>query len=211
MSVDPRAEICLVGRRLHERGLISGTEGNLSVRLGPDRFLCTPTMACKGYLRPDDLCEVDSRGRRIAGIRERTSEIHLHLTIYRERPDVNAVVHTHPPHATAFAAARQPLPTGVLPEAELFLGFVPLAPYETPGTERFAETVAPFAREGNTILLSSHGAVSFAGELERACCLAETLEAYCRILFLARQLGGPCTFNDQQMRELRDARQRMGL
>ena len=132
-----REEICDIGRRLHERGFVAAWDGNVSHRLPDGTFLCTPTLCSKGRLRPDELCVVDAAGRQLSGPRARTSEILLHLVIYRERPDVNAVVHAHPPHATAFAVSGTPIPSGVLAEVEYFLGVVPTVPYETPGTARF--------------------------------------------------------------------------
>src|SRR6478672_4274727 len=120
-----REAICDVGRRLHDRGFVAAWDGNISARLPDGACLCTPTMCSKGRLRCDELCVVDDTGRQQSGPRGRTSEILLHLAIYRHRPDVHAVVHSHAPHATAFAVAGEPVPTGVLAEAEFFLGVVP--------------------------------------------------------------------------------------
>src|SRR5262245_22493927 len=139
-----RDAVCDIGRRLHERGFVAAWDGNISHRLPDGSFLCTPTMCPKGRLRPDELCTVDADGRQLGGPRARTSEILLHLAIYRHRPDVRAVVHAHPPHATAFAVTGEPVPNGVLPEVEYFLGTVPTVPYQTPGTAKFAESVVPY-------------------------------------------------------------------
>ncbi len=113
-------------------------------------MLCTPTMISKGFMKPDDICTVDMEGKQLAGQRKRTSEVLLHLAIMKERPDVKSVVHCHPPHATAFAVAREPIPQCVLPEVEVFLGDVPIAQYETPGGQKFADTVLPFVQEERT-------------------------------------------------------------
>jgi len=160
--------ICEIGRRVYNRGFAAANDGNISIRVGENEVLCSPTMICKGFMTPDDLCAVDLDGNQIAGKRKRTSEILLHLAIMKHRPDVKAVVHCHPPHATAFAVAREPIPQCILPEIEVFMGEVPIAPYETPGGQKFAETVVPFLKGTNTIILTNHGTVSFGAHLEEA-------------------------------------------
>ena len=142
-----KQEMCEIGRRMYERGLVAVFEGNLSARLAPDRLLCTPSLMCKGFLKPEDLCVVDMTGKQVAGERKRSSEIHLHLAIYRERPDVAAVVHTHAPHATAFAITHMPIPNCITGEVEVFLGEVPRVPYATPGSPTMGEVVAQVLRE----------------------------------------------------------------
>jgi L-fuculose-phosphate aldolase len=204
-DADLRDQICEIGRRLYGRGFVAANDGNISVRVG-DVVLCTPSMVSKGFLRPDDLCVVDLDGRQLSGRRKRTSEILLHLAIYRTRSDVSAVVHAHPPHATAFAVTGEPVPGRVLPEVELFLGDVPTAPYETPGTERFAASVVPYLAGTNTLLLANHGTVCFDADLELAWFHTETIDAYCRILLLARQLGPVQRLTEEQAAELRRAR-----
>src|SRR5438034_5396461 len=184
-----REELCAVARRLSERGYVTSYEGNLSARLPDGTFLCTPTMRCKSLLTPADLCTVGPDGGQLCGPRGRTSEILMHLAIYRHRPDVRAIVHAHPPHATAFAVAGEPVPSGVLAEVEVYLGVVPTVPYETPGTQKFADLVVPHLDRTNTLLLANHGSVSFAPTLEQAFAFTEILDAYCRVLLLARQLG----------------------
>ena len=162
-----RNEICEIGRRIYARQFAAGNDGNISCRLSDDVVLCTPTLICKGYMQPEDLCTVDLAGNQLSGQRQRTSEILLHLEVYRKDPAVQAVVHCHPPHATAFAVARVDIPSGILPEVEVFLGVVPRAEYETPGSPGFAQTVRPFIGHANTVLLSNHGVVSWAPSLER--------------------------------------------
>lgn len=203
-----RAEICEIGRRLYARGLAAANDGNISVRLDDGSVLCTPTLTCKGFMQPDDLCTVDREGRLHSGNRARTSEILLHLEIYRGDPAARAVVHSHPPHATAFAVAREPIPTGVLPEVEIFLGAVPTAPYATPGSAQFAATVQPFLGRANTVLLTNHGAVSWGATLERAYWQTEILDAYCRILILARSLGGVAQLSANEVEALHALRGR---
>src|SRR5438876_867914 len=147
---------------------LSRVHRSMTVRLSEREFLCTPTMVSKGFMKPDDICKVDQDGKQLAGTRKRTSEVLLHLAIYKQRPDINAVVHCHPPHATAFAVAHEPIPKCVLPEVEVFLGEVPLTAYETPGGQKFADTVVPFAKESNTVILANHGTVTFGPTLESA-------------------------------------------
>jgi|UniRef100_A0A7C4QTH8 L-fuculose-phosphate aldolase len=204
--------ICEIGRRVYNRGFAAANDGNISIRVGENEVLCTPTMICKGFMTPDDLCAVDMDGNQIAGKRKRTSEILLHLAIMKHRPDVKAVVHCHPPHATAFAVAREPIPQCILPEIEVFMGEVPIAPYETPGGQKFAETVVPFVKNGtNTIILTNHGTVSFGAHLEEAYWKTEILDAYCRILLLSKQLGRVNYLEEQKSVELLDLKKRLGF
>jgi L-fuculose-phosphate aldolase len=151
---------------------------------------------------PDDICTIDMQGNQLAGRKKRSSEALLHLEIMKARPDVKSVVHCHPPHATAFAVAREPIPQCVLPEVEVFLGEVPITPYETPGGEAFAKTVLPFVQKTNVLILANHGTVSYDETVERAYWWTEILDAYCRILMLARSLGRVSYFTEEKEREL---------
>ena len=197
-----RTELCEVGRRLYQKGFAAANEGNLSARIDENTVLCTPTLFCKGFMQPDDLCLVDMEGNQLEGKRKRTSEVLLHLEIYRQRPDVNSVVHCHPPHATAFAVAREAIPVGILPEPDIFLGEVPIAQYETPGAQAFADTILPLVANTNTIVLANHGTVSFDVNPERAYWLTEILDAYCRILILSKQLGHTEQLPEEKIDEL---------
>lgn len=208
---DIKAWICEIGRRVYNKGFAAANDGNISYRIGENEVLCSPTMICKGFMTPDDVCMVDLDGKQLAGKRKRTSEVLLHLTIMKHRPDVKAVVHCHPPHATAFAVTREPIPQCVLPEIEVFMGEVPLAPYETPGGQQFADTVKPFLKATNTIILTNHGTVSFGKTLEEAYWKTEILDAYCRILILSKQLGGITYLNEQKSRELLDLKKNLGF
>ena len=207
-----KEQICEIGRRVYNKGFAAANDGNISIRVGENEVLCSPTMICKGFMTPDDICAVDLEGNQIAGKRKRTSEILLHLAIMKHRPDVKAVVHCHPPHATAFAVVGEPIPQCILPEIEVFMGEVPIAPYETPGAQAFANTVAPFLKGTNTIILRNHGTVSFSGSLEEAYWKTEILDAYCRILLLTRQLDKPVNYLDEvKSRELLDLKKRLGF
>ena len=206
-----KQQICEIGRRVYEKGFAAANDGNISIRVGDNEVLCSPTMICKGFMKPEDICAVDLDGNQIGGTRKRTSEILLHLTIMKHRPDVKSVVHCHPPHATAFAVAGEPIPQCVLPEVEVFMGEVPIAPYETPGGQKFADTVLPFLESTNTIILTNHGTVSFGDSLEDAYWKTEILDAYCRILLLAKQLGPIQYFSERETRELLELKQKLGF
>lgn len=205
-----RREICDIGQRLYARGFAAGNDGNISYRLGDNRVLCTPTLICKGFMKPDDLCIVDLEGKQVAGTRRRTSEVLMHLAIYRQDPQVKAVVHCHPPHATAFGVARVDIPSCILPEVEVFLGIIPRADYETPGGPDFAATVKPYVGKANTVVLSNHGTVSWGESVEKAYWHTEILDAYCRILMLARQLGNVERLPAPKVHELLELREKFG-
>lgn len=206
-----KQEICEIGRRLYEKGFAAANDGNISYRISENEVLCTPTMQCKGFLKPDDICTVDMEGKQLAGRKKRSSEVMLHLTIMKERPETKSVVHCHPPHATAFAVAREPIPQCVLPEVEVFLGDVPITRYETPGGQKFADTVLPFVKKANVIILANHGTVSYGETVERAYWWTEILDAYCRILMLSRDLGRVNYFTEKQTRELLDLKSGWGF
>jgi L-fuculose-phosphate aldolase len=207
-----KEEICAVGRKLWLRQFVDGNGGNISFRIGPNEVLCTPTLVSKYDLTPDDICMVDLEGNQIAGAKKATSEILLHLEIYKEVPEARGVVHCHPPHATAYAITGQVPPNLVIPEFEIFVGKVAISPYETPGTTTFARTVLPFVKRHNTVLLANHGVVCWADTVTHAEWYAEVLETYCWILMLAGQLGAPIAhIPEQKGLELLARKKRQGL
>jgi L-fuculose-phosphate aldolase len=206
-----KQDICEIGRRIYNKGFAAANDGNISVRIGDNEVLCTPTMHSKGFLKPDDICTVDMTGKQIAGRKKRSSEALLHLEIYKQRLDVKSVVHCHPPHATAFAVAREPIPQCVLPEVEVFLGDVPITKYETPGGQEFADTIIPFVKNSNVVILANHGTVSYGESVERAYWWTEILDAYCRILMLAKGLGRVNFFTEEKERELLELKQQWGF
>ncbi|MCE9606731.1 MAG: class II aldolase/adducin family protein [Planctomycetia bacterium] len=205
-----KQEICEIGRRLYAKGFAAANDGNITYRLSENEVLCTPTMICKGFMKPEDICTVDMEGKQLAGVRKRTSEVLLHLAIMKERPDVKSCVHCHPPHATAFAIAREPIPQCVLPEVEVFLGETPITVYETPGGDAFANTVLPFVKKTNVIILANHGTISYGESVERAYWWTEILDAYCRMLMLAKDLGKVTYLNQQKSQELIDLKTKWG-
>jgi L-fuculose-phosphate aldolase len=205
-----KQQICEIGGRLYKKGFAAANDGNISYRFGENEVLCTPTLVSKGFMKPDDLCTVDMEGNQLSGHRKRTSEVMLHLAIMKERPEVKAVVHCHPPHATAFGIAREPIPQCVLPEVEVFLGDVPITKYEIPGGRPFAETVLPFVHKTNVVILANHGTVSFDAELEKAYWWTEILDAYCRMLMLARGLGRIHYFTEPEAHALLELKEKWG-
>ena len=206
-----KQEICEIGDRIYKKGFAAANDGNITYRVNDNEVLCTPTMHSKGFLKPDDICLIDMEGKQIAGSKKRSSEALLHLEIMKARPEVKSVVHCHPPHATAFAVAREPIPQCVLPEVEVFLGEVPTTRYETPGSKTFAETILPFVHDTNVIVLANHGTVSYGENVERAYWWTEILDAYCRILILAKQVGNVEFLSKDESRELLDLKQEWGF
>lgn len=203
-----RREIVTVCRRLWERGLIAGPDGNVSVRVGPDRILVTPAGMSKIDVEPADLVEVRGDGSPLRGTRRASSELAVHLRIYARRPDIGAIVHAHPPLATGFAVAGEGFASGVLPEVILQVGWVPLVPYETPGTEALAQQFDPFIASHDAFLMANHGAVTAGTSLTIAHQRMESLEHTARILLTARLLGRVNELSADQVAALVAARER---
>ncbi len=206
-----REAFCEVGRRVWTKDYIASNDGNFSFRLDENRVLCTPTMISKGFMKPEDMVIVDLEGNQLAGKRRATSEVRIHLFVYRHRPDVHAVVHVHPPHATAFAVAQRELPKCVLPEIEIFLGEIPLAPYATTGTWEFAQSIAPWVARHDAFLLTNHGAVTVGKDPFDAYYKMETLDQYCRILLLAGRVGDWNRIDGAGMRDLLNLKAKLGI
>jgi L-fuculose-phosphate aldolase len=207
-----KEEICAVGRKLWQRSYVDGNGGNISYRIGKNAVICTPTLLSKADLTPKDLCLVDIEGNQLAGNLPRTSEVFLHLEIYKNVPQAKAVVHCHPPHATAYAITGRVPPSAVIPEFDVFVGNVAISPYETPGTKKFAETVLPFVRSHNTVLLGNHGIVCWADTPTHAEWYAENLETYCWTLLISSQLGVPyAKIPPAKQQDLLAIKKRLGL
>jgi L-fuculose-phosphate aldolase len=207
-----KTEIISVGRKLWQRMYVDGNGGNISYRIAPNGVICTPTLLSKADLTPKDLCLVDLDGNQMIGESQRTSEILLHLEIYKTVPKAKAAVHCHPAHATAYAITGRVPPACVIPEFEVFVGKVAYAPYETPGTQKFAETIRPFARKHNTILLGNHGIICWADTVTHAEWYAEILDAYCWTLIEATKLGAPISYiPPEKAVDLLAIKKRLGL
>ena len=207
-----KEQICLMGHRLWQRAYVDGNGGNMAIRVGEDIAICTPTLVSKGSLKPEDMCLVDFEGNQLCGTKKRTSEILMHLQMMKKQPKAVATCHCHPPYSTAFAVAGIAPPTCMLPEYEVFCS-VGVAPYRTPGSPDMGKLVADLTDQYNTILMSNHGVVTWRhNNIEEAYWRMEIIEAYCRTIVVAGQLGKPInTFNGPQMKELLNIKQSLGF
>lgn len=203
---DLRQELVLFCGWLSRLGFTPGTSGNLSVRLNPERILVTPTGMSKGLIQESDMVIVDLHGNRISGTRRVTSEIGMHLAVYRQRQDVGSVVHSHPPIATAFACAGRSLDQMLCQEAVMTIGAVPLAEYATTGTDQVPASLSPFLANHDVILLANHGAISYGGNIAEAFMKMETLEHVAHVALVAQQLGSQRPLSSEQIQDLSKAK-----
>ncbi|HET6266827.1 MAG TPA: class II aldolase/adducin family protein [Acidobacteriota bacterium] len=206
-----RRDICEVGRRMYARHLISGMDGNISVRLDDDRIMATPTGMSKGFLKPDDIVITDMEGKKLEGKREPSSELLLHLSCYRNRPDVKAVVHAHPPVCTGFAVAGIPLNKALLAEVIVTFGCIPIAPYGTPSTEELATSCDGLITKHDALLLANHGALTVGHELFATYFKMETIEHFANINMVAHILGKENILPAHEVSKLAALRERYGL
>ena len=184
-----RADIVECGRRLWHRGFVASNDGNISVRLDDQRLITTPTAVSKGFMTPGMMVVTDLEGRKISGERNASSELKMHLEVYKHRPDVRAVVHAHPPTATGFAVAGIPLDRAVLAEVITTLGSIPIAEYATPSTEELPAAVRRYIKAHDGLLLANHGALAVGGDVYAAYYRMETIEHFATISLVARTLG----------------------
>ena len=203
-----REQLVFFGNLLHQQSFISATDGNLSVRLSEDRIMATPTGISKGMMQPSDMVMVDSSGKKLAGRRNVSFEIDMHLTVYRMRPDVSAVVHAHPCTATAFASAGIALTEPLCSEFVMTLGSVPLAPYATTGTSEVSESLLPFIADCNAILMANHGVVSYGKDLCQAYLRMEAVEHFARIVLATKQIGKQVLLDEVKVQKLLEAKSR---
>ena len=206
-----RKDICEVGRRVYQRGFVAANDGNISIRLEADRVLCTPTGVSKGYLNEDMLAICDMDGGQVSGSMKISSEIRMHLEIYKMRADVSAVVHAHPPTATGFAVAGIELTKCVLPEVIVSLGGIPLADYGTPGGPDIVEPMKPLLRDYDAVLMANHGVVTLGSHVMDAHFKMETVEHFAKIALGAQQLGAVHTLADKDVDDLIALRDRFGI
>lgn len=206
-----RADIVEVGRRLYARGYTASNDGNISVRLDGERLLMTPTSVCKGFMTPEMMCVTDLEGRKISGDRSPSSEMLMHLEVYRERPDAKAVVHAHPPTATGFAVAGIPLTRAVLAEVVATLGSIPIAEYATPSTDELPAAVRKYVKAHDAMLLANHGALAMGADLFAAYYKMETIEHFAKISLVARTLGGERLLPLHEVERLQGLRDRYGI
>lgn len=198
-----------VGKLLYERSYVVSSDGNISIRLDENRVLATPTMTCKGRMTEESLAITDLEGRPLND-QKASSELAMHLLIYKERPDIKAVCHAHPPHGTAFAVAGLPIDAPILSEVILTLGCVPLTDYGTPSTDELTESMRPFIAHHNALLMSNHGAVAYGADLWQAFDRLETLEHTAKIAILARALGGANDLPKDAIEKLINIREKAG-
>ena len=208
-----KKEICEIGKRIYNRGMVAANDGNISVKISDNEFLCTPTGVSKGFMTPEYICKVDRDGNVIQanGNFKPSSEIKMHMRVYKERPDVNAVVHAHPMYATGFAIAGIPLTQPIMPEAIITLGCVPIAEYGTPSTEEIPNAVSKYLQSFDAVLLENHGALSYADSLLGAYHKMESVEFYAKLLYISKQLGGPQELNEAQVQRLYEIRRQFGM
>lgn len=205
--------MCEIGERVYNWGMVAANDGNFSVKLSDNEFLCTPTGVSKGFMKPEYICKVDVKGNVIEadpGFRP-SSEIKMHMRVYAKRPDVNAVVHAHPKFATAFAIAGVPLTQPIISEAVIMLGGVPLAKYGTPSTEEIPDSIEEFLPYYDQVLLANHGALTWGTDLLNAYHKMESVEFYAELLYRAKMLGGPREFSADQIEKLYDIRRSLKL
>lgn len=209
-----KERMCDIGRRMWMREYTDGNGGNLTIRVGDNLFLTTQTLISKGFMTPETIALVDGEGNQLAGHFTRTSECLTHLAVYKHQPAARATCHAHPVHATAFAVAALQPPVGMIPEAEVFLGQIGLAPYHTPGTLELAGAIGTAAEKHSSILMVNHGVMTWGHHIEDAYWKMENTEAYCKTIHIATTLVGPTnlkTISSQQMRELITLRQALGM
>jgi len=206
-----KKNIIEAGKRAYARGYVASNDGNISARVDKKHVLITPTGISKGFMKTSDLIVVDMHGKIISGKRKPSSEIQVHLQIYKERADVNSVCHLHPPYATGFSVAGIPLDQDSLSEVIISLGNIPLVPYGAPGTEDFYKPLLPLLQQYDAFLLANHGALAVGTDVFNAYFKMETLEHYAHILFIAKQLGNVNTLNAEQVQKLAALREKFDI
>jgi len=208
-AYEVRQEIVRLGKSLHDKGFVAATDGNISVRLDDRRVLATPTCLCKGMMTVEDLVVVDMQGRKLEGFREVSSEIAMHMMIYRKCPETSAIVHAHPPTATGFAAAGMALDRPLVSEIVISLGSIPLAGYATPGTQELVESLEPLVTNHHAILMANHGVVTHAEDLYTAYMHMETVEHFAKIALTTHLLGTQQVLPSHRVEELDEIRRRL--
>ncbi|WP_094604845.1 3-oxo-tetronate 4-phosphate decarboxylase [Sporomusa silvacetica DSM 10669] len=208
-----KQQICQIGKRMYDSGFVAANDGNISVKLSANEVLTTPTGVSKGFMTPEMLVKVDSEGQVLAAADSwrPSSELKMHLRVYKERPDVQAVVHAHPPYATTFAVARTPLNKPLIAEAVVSLGCVPVAEYGTPSTNEVPDAVARYLVHFDAVLLANHGALAWGQDLLTAYHKLESVEFYAKLTFLSTQLGGAHELSNTQIETLYEIRKKLAL
>ncbi len=206
-----KEQICDIGRRIWAREYCDGNGGNISARLGPDRFICTPTGVSKGFMTPDMMCMVDGKGKQLGGTWKRSSEITTHMAIFHSTPEAVSVCHAHPVHAGAFAIKGMQPPPRLIPELEVFVGTVAYTPYKTPGSPEIAAEIFPLAPKHQSILMGNHGVICWGKSVEDAYFKMEITDAYCRTVILAQSIPGSASIPCDKLPELLNIKKSLGL
>ncbi len=206
-----KKQLVEVGRRTYERGYVASNDGNISARIDENRIVITPTGVSKGFMKPEDMVVVQMDGKVLSSGKKPSSEVFMHIQVYKDRPDVNSVCHAHPPYATGFAVAGLALDQCVLPEVIIALGNVPLVDYGTPGTDEFYKPVVPLLPDYDAFLLANHGALTVGKDILNAYHKMETLEHFAHITFVANQLGHVTTLPGKEVKKLTDLRSNFGI
>lgn len=207
-----KKHIVAIGQRIWSKDYVDGNGGNITVRVGDNLVLCTPTLISKGFMGEEDICLVDMNGTQLAGNLKRTSEVNTHLGIMKRQPKAKSCVHAHPPHATAFAVASVCPPTCMIPEAEVFLGKIGFAEYRTPGSQENADIVGEVGIKHQSVIMQNHGVITWGKDVEDAYWKMENTDAYCKTVWIASQLGnGLTTIKPKQLKELLAIRQKLGM
>ncbi|MGM0366992.1 MAG: class II aldolase/adducin family protein [Actinomycetota bacterium] len=206
-----RKDIIEVCKRIYQKGWVAANDGNVSVKLGDNLVLCTPTGMSKGYLTTDQLVKVDLNGNKIEGELEPSSEVKMHIDVYKNRSDINSVVHAHPPTATGFAVAGEALDQCVIPEVIISLGSVPLAKFGTPSTQEIPDNIRGYLPKHNVFLLENHGALSIGPDVYKAYYRMESLELFAKIYLTAKQIGQVNVLSEENVERMVQLRQDWGM
>ncbi|TCW35010.1 L-fuculose-phosphate aldolase [Thermohydrogenium kirishiense] len=208
-----KKQICEIGKRIYMNGFVAANDGNITVRIGENEIITTPTGVSKGFMTPDMLLNINLNGEvlKSSGDYKPSTEIKMHLRVYKERPDVKSVIHAHPPFGTSFAIVGIPLTKPIMPEAVISLGCVPIAEYGTPSTEELPDAVSKYLQNYDALLLENHGALTYGPDLISAYYKMESLEFYAKLTFISTLLGGPKELSDSQVEKLYEIRRKFGL
>lgn len=201
-----RNDIIEICKRLYRNGWVASNDGNISIKIGPDAVLCTPTGMSKGYLTTDQLVKVDMDGNKLEGELEASSEVKIHMDVFKNKPGINSAVHAHPPYSTAFAVAGLPLDQCIIPEIIVSLGSIPLTAYGTPSTQEIPNSIRKYLQDHNAFLMENHGAFTIGGDVYQAYYRMESMELFAKISLLAKTLGNVNNINEENVRKIIDLR-----
>lgn len=206
-----RREICDIGQKMYDKGFVAANDGNISARVKDNVIIVTPTGVSKGGMTPDSLVKMDLDGNILAGRSRPSSEVKMHIEVYRQSDEIMSVCHAHPPMSTAFAVARRPLDRPIISEAIFTLGVVPVADYATPGTEEVPQSISPFVKDYNAVLLANHGLLTWGDSLLQAFFRMESAEQYSRIMYYLDKIGEPQELKCDKVEELVAIREKAGI